>query len=167
MKIISLWQPWASLFVHGEKQIETRSWPVPRSIKLPFTLGVHAAKKWDEELAAMCRDEPFAGALKRIGYRWSKYETNGDALPFMPFGALLGTVEIYECASTRLLRDARFVTSTELEFGDYRDGRFGWCARNFKPYAEPVYMRGFQGLWDDVDEKAPGLFDGGMNAKSD
>jgi hypothetical protein len=33
MKALSIWQPWASLILSGEKKIETRSWPVPYSIR--------------------------------------------------------------------------------------------------------------------------------------
>lgn len=44
MKCISLWQPWASLLVSGEKKIETRHWP----IKYRGMLIIHAAKTKEE-----------------------------------------------------------------------------------------------------------------------
>lgn len=57
MKVISLWQPWASLWVHGLKRIETRSWAFP--LQLPVVLAVHAAKKWDDKQLMMAYREAF------------------------------------------------------------------------------------------------------------
>ncbi len=147
MKILSLWQPWASLFVHGEKKIETRSWRVPRSIAMPFQMGVHAGKMWTEELEFNAQHEPFQSAMDRLGLRVTKFDYSENPKPFMPFGALLGTVEIYGCVYTdELLRTG--LAPMERDFGDYSTGRFGWLARNFQPFKEPVPMRGAQGLFD-------------------
>lgn len=42
MKLISLWEPWASLMAIGAKKIETRSW----ATSYRGWLAIHAAKRW-------------------------------------------------------------------------------------------------------------------------
>ncbi len=165
MKIISLWQPWASLFVYGEKQIETRSWPVPKTLTMPFTLGVHAAKAWDKILAEAANKEPIKTSLSKCG--WASHPGTFYKPPRVcfdrpePFGALLGTVEIYDCVPTNTLAIGYGnLTHKEFDFGDYSQGRFGWLARNFNPFKEPIPMRGFQGIWEaeyDARQEARGL----------
>ena len=53
MKAVSLWQPWASLIVHGIKGVETRGYPT----NVRGRVAIHATKKggFDEMcLAAHC-----------------------------------------------------------------------------------------------------------------
>lgn len=138
---ISLWQPWASLWVYGEKTNETRSWPIPPRFKLPFRLAVHASKKWTLPLRAIVRTEPFRSSIMTIGKAR------------MPLGELVGTVEIFEC----IRFTPAFVASLsekELAFGDYAIGRYGWRARDFKPFKKPIPMTGRQGFFNvDIDPK--------------
>jgi hypothetical protein len=151
LKALSLWQPWASLWVHGEKKIESRSW-YPLCVTPPFTLAIHASKKWNASLADMCRDDPFCSAIERIGYRWSKHVSlmNDWANPFMPFGAMLGTVEVYGFINTN-----KIVPDDEKEkaFGNYSPDRLGWLARNFNPFKTPIPMIGRQGIFNvEIDD---------------
>lgn len=43
MKVITLWQPWATLIPLGLKTIETRSFPAPKSL-VGQTIAIHSAK---------------------------------------------------------------------------------------------------------------------------
>lgn len=45
MKVITLWQPWASLVAYGIKTIETRSRRSPWSCVAGETIAIHAAKR--------------------------------------------------------------------------------------------------------------------------
>jgi hypothetical protein len=65
MKCITLWQPWASLILWGEKKIETRSWATQHR----GLLAIHSAAKDHPTLAAICATEPFRTILARHGIR--------------------------------------------------------------------------------------------------
>lgn len=46
--VLSLHQPWASLYMYGRKPVENRGWPPPRTVgPAPFLLGIHATKRYD------------------------------------------------------------------------------------------------------------------------
>lgn len=143
-RVLSLWQPWATLWVTGEKRIETRSWATDyRGI-----LVVHASKRFDEDQRHLCFIEPFKSALERAG-------VTGPGL--MPLGAILGWVDLVGCAqmvvaapstdrAINLDVDPR-LTDNEREFGNYQPGRFAWLTgERRKVLAEPVPYRGGQGL---------------------
>ena len=68
---------------------------------------------------------------------------------YLPFGVLLGTVEIYACNSTELELSLGTLTGAEAAFGDYSVGRWCWHARNFKPLVKPIHMLGHQGIWTE------------------
>ena len=135
MKCISLWNPWATLLAHGEKRIETRSW----ATRHRGPILIHAAKKWDANLADLCRQPPFRSTLAEIGRAFEFH-----------FGALLGTATLFDCRQTVVLSPQ--VSDIERAFGDYSPGRFGWVMSDFKPFAVPVPYRGAQGLFDVPDE---------------
>jgi protein gp37 len=130
-KVISLWQPWATLMLIGAKQIETRSWQTP----FKGTLVIHAAKKWDKDLQAIANSEPFASVLRIHGY-------DPNALPL---GAALGAVILDRCVSVDKLGA---LSQQEYAFGDYSEGRFGWLTSRPRPFREPLPVAGEQGLRD-------------------
>lgn len=80
MKAISLWQPWASLWIAGVKVCETRHWATSHR----GTLLVHAAKKLcidlEPELIEICS--------QAFGVNWAKT---------LPRGALLGVGQLTGC----------------------------------------------------------------------
>lgn len=140
MKLLSLWQPWATLWVHGEKLIETRSWGTDYRGRV----AVHAGKHFTEEERHLCFTEPFKSALARCGY------SHPGALPL---GALLGYVTLTECrrmvpALEEAKKDAR-VTEKERAFGGWEAGRFAWVSAGERKLLErPIPFRGAQGLRD-------------------
>lgn len=146
MKFLSLWQPWASLWVSGEKLIETRDWGTDYRGKI----AVHAGKHFTEAERHLCFTEPFKGALERCGFN------HPGALPL---GALLGYVTLTHCrrmveAPHEARRDER-VTDKERAFGNWQPGRFAWIADGErKVLAAPIPMKGAQGLRQLPDEFA-------------
>jgi hypothetical protein len=129
MKAISLWQPWASLLVLGEKQIETRSWATPHR----GPLAVHAAKMWNPDLERLCMEEPFRSLLLK----------HGLGKDLLPRGALVGTVQLDNCLPTDLLA----VKEVEYQLGDFRAGRFAWIVSRPQPLIQPIPTRGKQGIF--------------------
>jgi hypothetical protein len=154
MRVISLWQPWASLFVAGAKRIETRSWSTPyRGI-----VAVHASQRRDRFIAETCMGQPFARELAELGFN-----TPED----LPVGAILGYVELTDCL--RMVRacgpgrgeislcatDEPRLTPTERAFGIYEPGRWAWITgTQRRVLAEPIPHRGAQGLRELPDDIA-------------
>lgn len=144
--ILSLWQPWASLLVHGRKRNETRSWAYKG--KLPVVMAIHAAKKWNGDLSALCVREPFKGELECI----SIFHDNPFTQPrFMPFGAVVGLVRLVECRYTGNVGRPHpewmaGLSQEERAFGDYSPERHGWICDRFHAFQEPIPLKGQQGI---------------------
>lgn len=86
VRVISLWEPYASLVVDGCKTLETRTWPFPYP---PSWLVVHASKHIDR------------GACARLGLDPENFTTRGVLLGLVwvggPSRPLLPTDEIAAC----------------------------------------------------------------------
>jgi hypothetical protein len=133
MKAISLWQPWASLFVLPDvKRHETRHWYTPYR----GPLAIHAAKTtegYDVEprLAALLRD--------RFGKDWALA---------LPRGALLGVVDLVACYPTLSLD----LTETERICGNFTPGRWAWRKERARAFAAPIPYKGMQGFFEVPDD---------------
>lgn len=122
MKALTLWQPYAQAIAVGLKRYETRSWSTCHR----GSIAIHAAKrplrKNDLELA------------ERYG------------LEAVPLGFIVAIAELRECLP--ITKDlAAQQSTTELDFGDWRPGRYAWLLENIQRLKEPVMERGMQGLW--------------------
>jgi hypothetical protein len=125
VKIISIRQPWASLIVHGSKNIENRSWPT----KYRGPLLVHASLNVDHET---CRKHGFDPSKLQIGgivgateiadcvldhhSKWFEGPygfvlRNRRPLPFVKWTGSLGLRD----APTRLLKRLGLQASSSLE----------------------------------------------------
>lgn len=138
-KVLSLWQPWATLLVLGEKQVETRHWYL--SHRGP--LLIHAAKRFAVAEQELCMRWPFEDALCKHGY----------GIGNLPLGAIVGMVDVIECHRTE---HVYFHGNTPQEnfFGNFAPGRYGIVCRNPREFEKPIPMRGFQGLWNYEMEEA-------------
>jgi len=139
LKGLSLYQPWASAMRARAKMIETRDWRTDYR----GWLAIHAAKKWNRELAGLALEEPFRSAL---------FETEPlfDAAPdnLLPRGAFVAVGLLRHCLSTDRYR--QFIppkTSVEYALGDYSEGRFMWVFDVVIPMPAPVYALGQRRLW--------------------
>lgn len=148
MKVISLLQPWASLVVLGHKKIETRSW----NTKHRGPVLIHASKAWKPEQEKLLEQYHFSTTLQ-----------NEQSRIILPFGKILGVVDIVDVAPTShylsLFGDrtktglsAQLDAEKEQTFGDYSPGRYGWLLANARAFKEPIPAKGQLGLWDyDID----------------
>lgn len=174
MKCLSLWQPWASLLVAGKKRVETRGWEMPHT----GPLLIHAAKKWDGALQDVCLTAPFRDALAEFGvpgarHSWTTADVEARKAGWgMPFGAIIGRVEVVECVPTHsvlikgepdrapgffegwhssVLARWLVINGVEKAFGDYSPGRFAFLCKNPVRFANPIPYRGMQSLFDVPD----------------
>lgn len=147
LKVLTLWQPWASAVVRGSKRMETRSWPT--SYRGP--LLIHAAKRCpSNEILGLGSSWTWCGVLG-----W----TMGNADPFaLPFGAIVGMVEVTCCVPTTACTvgqidavrgpDKDGYGFTERNLGDFTPGRWAWGLANAIAFENPVECRGKQRIWN-------------------
>lgn len=162
MKAISLWEPWATLVVTGEKRIETRGWETSHR----GLIAIHAAKRSPTAAMRMALEEPYLTALGRHGVHPGHHRQPELAFAL---GAIVGTVELVNCVATHskafgpnrdpLLRSAYGdeltpeLAEQELAFGDYGEGRFAWVLRRPHRLHRPVPVKGKQRLWTLLPEQ--------------
>lgn len=145
-RMISLFQPWASLVAIGAKRFETRSWET----KFRGTLVIHAART--KAHLALALEEPFADVLEQAGL----------SAATLPCGAIVGVCQLLDCVEAErsgpVLRDAAWLPTAaphELEFGDFSPGRFAWALGQVLRIDPPIVCRGRQGLrWITPDVAA-------------
>jgi activating signal cointegrator 1 len=144
MRGITLWQPYASLVALGLKTFETRSWG--SSYRGP--LLIHAARRWDADVADDCRRATEAVAGLHIPPGSARY-----ALGSLAWRETLGRV----LACVRLRGVARVpregwrpdihAPAFDFDWGDLSPGRYAWDLVEVQPIMPPVPWRGEQGLW--------------------
>lgn len=137
MKAISLWQPWASLWLSPRKIHETRHW----SIQVPldgFWLAVHAAKR---PMTRLEIDEFAEMLANTFGEDWQKT---------LPRGAVIGRVFVTACLSTNG-PDVPPLVTDDYWCGDFSAGRFMWRRTKYEVLPTPVPWRGLQGLFSVPD----------------
>lgn len=88
MKVNSIWNPYATLIVHGFKTIETKVWPTPSTI-LGQRIGIASTKTIKPEQRATLEDPEFLEYYENLGLPTSMDELHN--------GYLLGTVIIDSC----------------------------------------------------------------------
>jgi hypothetical protein len=128
MKAISLWQPWASLWLTDRKIHETRHWPT----KHRGWLAVHAAKHRDAD----CDD--FAKQLR----------LSPDQLPY---GLIIGAVDLVSCRF-RNDPDVKPAHYEDELCGNWTPGRFAWKRGAVVKLNEPIPYRGCQRIFTLPDE---------------
>jgi hypothetical protein len=109
---ISLWQPWATLWLltdPDEKVFETRHWYCSHR----GLLFVHAAKTRNAEVRGMleCR------------YVQERLAAHGLSVADLPFGALAGTVDLIGCSRMDRMPQP---SEREQRVGNWSPERFAW-----------------------------------------
>ena len=85
MKAITIKQPWASLIVSGLKDIENRTWKTSFRGRVLIHAGKSVSKNGWREMSQKQID--VAANTNMIGAKFDE----------LPFGAILGSVEIVDC----------------------------------------------------------------------
>lgn len=124
MKILSLWEPWATLMAIGAKRIETRSWRT----EYRGWLAIHAAKAGMPDAEAIrTNDKAFRLALA------------GES--FAP-GCIVALVWLERCYPTKHCAPPR----QEEAFGNFGPNRYAWVTSSLHRLQRPLPFRGAQGL---------------------
>lgn len=123
MKAITIKQPWASLIVHGIKNIENRSWRTNfRGRVLIHASGSHG-RKFSVDLTDAQSKAAFATIAKETMF--------GN----MPFGSIIGSVEIVDC-----------VQNHPSIWAD--KGVYNWVLANPILFPEPIPVKGKLSFWE-------------------
>ena len=130
MKAISIKQPWASLIVHGVKNIENRSWRCPEKY-IGERILIHASAR------------PVVGGITALSLDQLKIaiENRFTEIPFneLPLSAIIGSVEITDCVINH--------PSIWAERGVYN-----WVLANPILFPTPILAKGKLSFWEsDVE----------------
>lgn len=161
-RVLTLWQPWASLIALGLKQYETRSWDVNYRGKL----AIHAAKRpFVSSYGLPVKD--YAAWTTWIDSLELAHEmgviNDQSKLPFshqLPLGSIVAIVDL---TSTLQMMDIKkiggmvhlhphlniainSVSHLERTVGDWREDRYAWKLENVIALPEPIPYKGGQGL---------------------
>lgn len=133
MKAISLWQPWASLWITSDAKLhETRSW----STKHRDELAVHASKRPPERLT----EADLRADLEACLILGKPYQDR-----YLPTGAIIAVITLKDCVPTVPRPD---ITARDYLFGNWEPDRFAWRRGPVvQILQQPVPCRGFQGIW--------------------
>lgn len=160
MKVLSLWQPWATLCsapdpAHGgrpAKVHETRHWPPDHP--LPIRVAIHATKRCNREVLATMVRAPFYGTLQACGFYPGDprpFERRGVTLPYgrpLPFGAIIGVATVVDVVPTMVntscFTKVNAVDAYDLAFGNWSPGRFAWRLAHTAMLEEPIPFVGRQ-----------------------
>ena len=139
LRIITLFQPHATLMVLGFKRNETRSW-AHHGVK--GTIGIAAAARSPREYLDLVTQWPFCEDLKGI--------------PLVN-GAILGTVDVRsylrsatwvdQHSNPNMTEEQIRAAEREYRYGNYAPGRWIWQTDNAVRFAEPIPAKGKQGWW--------------------
>lgn len=167
--VLPMWQPWASLTVNinpetgkAWKQVETRSRPTNKR----GTILIHACLSPKAYKEVLLDFSPINVAFNEIEIVKGKYKK-------VPFGAIIGAVDIVDCGKievafgnaivrltppnmldTEYKPAALFIETMELAFGDYQTGRYGWALKNPILFKNPIPYKGSQG-WGKFETDKP------------
>jgi hypothetical protein len=136
MKAISLWQPWASLWL-TVKRHETRARPLSHRGWLLVHATKHIAHDLDPALADIVDSE--------FGSHWGMD---------LPRGALIGIVKIVGCKPVEQVYPGGAVPGMvgcqldDFTCGNFAAGRFAIERREVKVFRAPIPFRGQQTLFD-------------------
>ncbi len=136
MKVITLWQPWATFIMLGWKTIETRTHDRFKNL-IGETIGIHAGNAFDRDW------EELAGEYLS-GHQLTTIKCNFDFFNEARGKIICTTkVEKTEWLYTRSSKRA-LINCDPKENGFYR---FGLFLENIKKI-KPIAAKGKQGIWN-------------------
>lgn len=122
MKALTLWEPYASAIEKGLKKYETRSWKT--SYRGP--IAIHASVK--------SLSPEYLQLAERYGIK-------------PVFGEIVAIADLVDC----ILMTPELISvqpKVEIDFGDWRVGRYAWCFKNIRLPKQRLKISGHQGLWN-------------------
>ena len=137
MKAVSVKQPWASLIVHGIKDIENRRWPCKKYIGQRVL--IHAAGSHGRKFSIDLTDAQTKAAFATI----AKETMFGN----MPFGSIIGSVEIVGCS---INHPSIWAEKTDADDkGYYENPVYNWVLANPILFEKPIEnIKGKLSFWE-------------------
>lgn len=142
VRIITLWQPWASLMALKLKCYETRSWKT--AFRGP--LLIHAAQRQMRTVDVAVWERAIA---MKEGFRCPAH-----LHPVQTYGRVVAEVDLTGCY--RMVEHSQpcngevisvsSIAEAEMEVGLWEVGRFAWECQNVRPLNNPFLWVGRQGL---------------------
>ncbi|MEM7213737.1 MAG: hypothetical protein AAF479_17960 [Pseudomonadota bacterium] len=150
MKALTIWQPWASLILHGFKPYEFRGWKVPKFV-VGQRIAIHAGarkipkKEWRAFKIGLAQGSGPRQALNSGAKTWLE-EFAGEQCQNLPHGAVLATAVIGPEVHPSLIT----IDGKPIVNDSDRDDHFnwGWPLTEIEPVMPPVEVRGAQGFWN-------------------
>ena len=140
MKVLSMIQPWASLFVLREAKFETRSWRT--NYRGP--LAIHTSKKIDK---AVCDHVAIQALLGKHGYTKDN----------LPTGMIIAVCQLEKCLRViennktwAVLEDGQIVSGNDYFLGDFEVGGYAWQVKEMQLLDKLIPAKGKLGLWEHV-----------------
>ncbi|MBN1324921.1 MAG: ASCH domain-containing protein [Alphaproteobacteria bacterium] len=133
MKALTLWQPFADAIACGLKKYETRSWST-KLTRPDLFIGDHGIK-----LAIHSAIKPMSLEYQALADKYG--------MENLEFGKIVAICDLVDCIliTPELIYQQ---TQTELDFGDWRIGRYAWKLTNVQKLDKPIPAKGQQGLWN-------------------
>jgi hypothetical protein len=138
VKALSLTQPWATLIAIGAKRFETRSW----NTTYRGRIAIHATKTMPRAARHFAYGDPAGRVLNEAGILL------GADCRDLPKGAIIAVATLAGVARTEeITAMSQGLQPHEIEFGDYRAGRFAWALHDIVALPGPLPCQGMLGLW--------------------
>jgi activating signal cointegrator 1 len=159
MKVLTLWEPWATLMAMGAKKIETRHW----SDNYRGPVAIHSAKGGlsQAELFEQCCVPWFLNVLKDDAKILKAAMSPRQVRDAFPCGHIIAVGTLVDCLPVESLvclpgvfEDyPKLDTQQERAFGNYESGRWGFVFENVKRLPAPIPFKSRQGKLLEVDPK--------------
>ncbi|MCM3729511.1 ASCH domain-containing protein [Neobacillus cucumis] len=142
MKVLTMKQPWASLFVLREVIYETRTWRT--SYRGP--LAIHTSKQVDR---AVCSHKTIQALLGKHGY----------TVDNLPTGKIIAVCNLINCLKVTdnqttwaVLENSVIVSENNYFLGDFNERNYAWEVQDMQLLDQPIPAKGHLGLWEyDID----------------
>lgn len=136
MKAISILQPWATLFAHGEKKYHSVNW----TTDYRGEVAIFAHQDKSDYAQKMAMDQPIADLIKKLGY---SYET-------LPFGVIIATANLISVNHSPFI--SREFTRQERKLNEkHYTHRYTFAFSDVVRLAEPIPAEGpatLDQIWD-------------------
>ena len=131
MRVITLWQPWATWILWGWRTIETRTHNRFACLKGEL-IGIHAGKKFDHNAIGMAQE--YLTTERIVKHNESIY----------PLGYIIATAQVTDA------RRLDFIHSEKALIECYTE-RYGLFLENIMPTVPVIKYKGSQGIWNFRD----------------
>lgn len=147
MKVISLWEPWASLLKENIKMVETRSFKT----NYRGEIYIHASLK-----KVNLKDKNIINLVEFL--RNKDFSKNQNVINFLEiisnknfnYGNIIAKCKIIDCVymDEKFVENMKQQNPTEFLCGDYRVGRYAWILSDITPLENPISAKGQLGVWN-------------------